>query len=266
MEVVPLGSADEIAVVAADVIESLVRRKPAAVLGLATGSTPLPAYRELIRRSQAGTGPSYTAVTCFNLDEYVGLPTPDGGGVHEQSYRATIARELTDGLGISPDRVFGPDPDADGLPSAGERYEAAIAQAGGVDVQFLGIGSDGHLAFNEPGSSLASRTRIKTLTAQTRKDNARFFGSLDEVPNHVLTQGLGTILEARHLLLIATGEGKAGAVAASVEGPVSASCPASVLQLHPHVTVLLEAAAASRLDRLAYYREVYAAKPAWQGL
>jgi glucosamine-6-phosphate deaminase len=204
-------------------------------------------------------------VTCFNLDEYVGLPAPDGG-VHEQSYRATIARELTDGLGIRPEQVNGPDPSPDGLPSAGERYEALIAQAGGVDVQFLGIGSDGHLAFNEPGSSLASRTRIKTLTAQTRKDNARFFGSPDEVPSHVLTQGLGTILEARHLLVIATGEGKAEAVAASVEGPLSASCPASVLQLHPHVTVLLDPAAAARLDRLGYYREVYAAKPAWQGL
>jgi glucosamine-6-phosphate deaminase len=261
MEVVPLGSAAEIATAAADVVEAVVRRKPAAVLGLATGSSPLPAYRELIRRHQAGTGPSYAAVTCFNLDEYVGLPPG-----HEQSYRATIARELTDGLGIRPDQVNGPDPSPDGLPSAGERYEALIAQAGGVDVQFLGIGSDGHLAFNEPGSSLASRTRIKTLTAQTRKDNARFFGSPDEVPNHVLTQGLGTILEARHLLVIAAGEGKADAVTASVEGPLSASCPASVLQLHPHVTVLLDPAAAARLDRLGYYREVYAAKPAWQGL
>ena len=265
MEVVPLGSAAEIAAVAADVVEAVIRRKPAAVLGLATGSTPLPAYRELIRRHEAGTGPSYTSVTCFNLDEYVGLSTPDGG-VHEQSYRATIARELTDGLGIRPDQVNGPDPSPDGLPTAGERYEALIARAGGVDVQLLGIGSDGHLAFNEPGSSLASRTRIKTLTAQTRKDNARFFGSPGDVPHHVLTQGLGTILEARHLLLIATGEGKAGAVAAAVEGPVSASCPASVLQLHPHVTVLLDAGAASRLGRLAHYREVYAAKPAWQGL
>lgn len=261
MEVVPLGSAAEIAALAADVVEAVVRRKPAAVLGLATGSSPLPAYRELIRRHQAGVGPSYTAVTCFNLDEYVGLPAG-----HEQSYRATIARELTDGLGIRPDQVNGPDPGPDGLQSAGERYEALIARAGGVDVQFLGIGSDGHLAFNEPGSSLASRTRIKTLTAQTRKDNARFFGSPDEVPNHVLTQGLGTILEARHLLVIATGEGKADAVAASVEGPLSASCPASVLQLHPHVTVLLDPAAASRLDRLGYYREVYTAKPAWQDL
>jgi len=261
MEVVPLGSADEIAALAADVFEAVVRRKPAAVLGLATGSTPLPAYRELIRRDQAGAGPSYAAVTCFNLDEYVGLPAG-----HEQSYRTTIARELTDGLGISPERVNGPDPAPDSLPTAGSRYEELIAQAGGVDVQVLGIGSDGHLAFNEPGSSLASRTRIKTLTAETRKDNARFFDSPDQVPVHVLTQGLGTILQARHLLLIATGADKAAAVAAAVEGPVSASCPASVLQLHPHATVLLDPPAAAHLARLDYYREVYAAKPAWQGL
>src|ERR1700722_4373677 len=264
MEVVPLGSAAEIAAVAADVVEAVVRRKPAAALGLATRSTPLPASREPGRRCRAGTGPSYANVTCFNLDEYVGLPASDGA-VHEQSYRATIARELTDGLGISPGQVNGPDPGPDGLPSAGGGYEAPIAAAGGVDVQFLGIGTDGHLAFNEPGSSLASRTRIKTLTEQTRKDNARFFGSPDEVPTHVLTQGLGTILQARHLLLIVTGGGKAAAAAAAVEGPVSASCPASVLQLHPHVTVLLDEAAAARLDRLGYYAEVYAAKPAWQG-
>ncbi len=266
MEVVPLGSVGEIAGGAADVIESRGRRKPAAVLGLATGATPLPAYQELTRRHRAGAGPSYAAVTCFNLDEYVGLPPNAAGGVHEQSYRATIARELTDGLGISPGQVNGPDPSPDGLPTAGERYEALIAAAGGIDVQFLGIGTDGHLAFNEPGSSLASRTRIKTLTAQTRKDNARFFGSPDEVPTHVLTQGLGTILRARHLLLIVTGQSKADAVAAAVEGPVSASCPASVLQLHPHATVLLDPAAAARLGRLDYYTEVYEAKPAWQGL
>jgi glucosamine-6-phosphate deaminase len=261
MEVVPLGSADEIAVLAADTVEAVVRRKPAAVLGLATGSTPLPTYRELRRRHAAAAGPCYTEVTCFNLDEYVGLPAG-----HEQSYRATIARELTDGLGIGSDRVNGPDPSPGGLPTAGERYEALIAAAGGIDLQFLGIGSDGHLAFNEPGSSLASRTRIKTLTTQTRKDNARFFGSPDEVPTHVLTQGIGTILQARHLLLIVTGESKADAVADAVEGPVSASCPASALQMHPHVTVLLDQGAAARLRRLAYYREVYAAKPAWQGL
>ena len=129
-----------------------------------------------------------------------------------------------------------------------------------------GIGSDGHLAFNEPGSSLSSTTRIKTLTEQTRRDNARFFGSLDEVPHHVLTQGLGTILRARHLLLIATGSAKAEAIAAAVEGPLTASCPASVLQLHPHATVLLDPDAASQLARADHYREVYAAKPGWQGL
>ena len=260
MEVVPLGSADEIAALAANTVEAVVRRRPNAVLGLATGSTPLPTYQELIKRHKAGTAPSYEAVTCFNLDEYVGLP--DG---HEQSYRATIARELTDGLDIAPSRVHGPDPSDP--QTAGERYEALIAESGGVDVQFLGIGSDGHLAFNEPGSSLASRTRIKTLTAQTRKDNARFFeDDAAEVPTHVLTQGIGTILQARHLLLIATGEGKAEAIAAAVEGPLSASCPGSALQLHPHVTVLLDPGASSQLRRLDYYREVYAAKPAWQGL
>ena len=261
MEVVPLGSADEIAAVAADVVEALVGAIPTAVLGLATGSTPLPTYRELIRRHEAGLAPAYDEVRCFNLDEYVGLP--DG---HPQTYRATIARELTDGLGIAPEQVHGPDPAAEGLPGAGERYEVAIEAAGGIDLQLLGIGSDGHLAFNEPGSSLASRTRIKTLTQRTRADNARFFGSVDEVPLHVLTQGLGTILRARHLLLIATGASKADAVAQALEGPLTASCPASVLQLHPHATILVDTAAASALRRIDHYREVYAAKPRWQNL
>ncbi|MEQ6902889.1 glucosamine-6-phosphate deaminase [Nocardioides sp. YIM 152588] len=261
MEVVPLAGALEAAELAADVVEDVVRRRPDAVLGLATGSTPLPTYAELVRRHRDGTGPGYGRVRCFNLDEYVGLPAG-----HPESYRATIARELTDALGIPAARVHGPDPSPDGLATAGERYEAALTAAGGVDVQILGIGSDGHLAFNEPGSSLASLTRLKTLTQQTREDNARFFGSLDEVPRHVLTQGLGTILRARHLVLLATGSGKADALAAAVEGPVSASCPASVLQLHPHVTVLADDGAAKLLERRDHYREVYDAKPAWQGL
>jgi glucosamine-6-phosphate deaminase len=259
MELVPLPSPDEVARVAADIVEELVARRPGAVLGLATGSTPLPTYQELIRRHRAAEGPVWDRVTTFNLDEYVGLPAG-----HEQSYLATIRRELTDGLGIDPARVHGPDPAASGLPTAGERYEAAIADAGGVDLQILGIGTNGHLAFNEQGSSLGSPTRIKTLTAQTRRDNARFFGSPEEVPLHVLTQGIGTILRAGHLVLIATGAGKADAVAAAVEGPVSASCPASVLQLHPHATVLVDDAAGAGLERLDYYAEVYAGKPAWQ--
>jgi glucosamine-6-phosphate deaminase len=259
MEVVPLASPAEVGAIAADTIEALVRRVPEAVLGLATGSSPLPAYQELIRRHRDGSAPSYDGVRCFTLDEYVGLPVG-----HPESYRETIFRELTDGLGIARDKVASPD--ASDPEHAGPRYEEAILAAGGVDVQVLGIGADGHLAFNEPGSSLASATRMKTLTDQTRRDNARFFGSVDEVPRHVLTQGLGTILRARHLLLIATGAGKAAAVAAAVEGPLSASCPASVLQLHPHATVLADEAAASALERLDHYREVYAGKPSWQAL
>jgi len=261
MEVVPLASEAEIAALAADTIEALVRTRPAAVLGLATGSSPLPAYQELIRRHELGTAPSYAEIMAFLLDEYVGLPTG-----HPQSYRATITRELTDALGIPKDRVASPDPDPDRLPDAGPRYEAAIKAAGGIDLQVLGIGADGHLAFNEPSSSLSSTTRLKTLTDQTRRDNARFFDSLDAVPRHVVTQGLGTILRARHVVLLATGEHKAEAIASAVEGPVSASCPASILQLHPHASVLLDEAAAARLTRASYYREVYANKPSWQGL
>jgi glucosamine-6-phosphate deaminase len=259
VEIVPLDTDAEVATLAADTIEALVRARPAAVLGLATGSSPVAMYAELVARHRTGTGPSYEEVRAFLLDEYVGLPPG-----HPQSYRATIARELTDDLGLPADRVHSPDPTD--LPTAGAAYEAQLAEAGGVDLQVLGIGSDGHLAFNEPGSSLSSTTRIKTLTEQTRRDNARFFGSLDQVPHHVLTQGLGTILRARRLLLIAIGAGKAAAVAAAVEGPLSASCPASVLQLHPHATVLLDAEAAAQLERADHYREVYAAKPDWQGL
>jgi glucosamine-6-phosphate deaminase len=261
MEIVLLPDEAAIGVLVADAVEALVRSRPDAVLGLATGSSPLPVYRELVARHRDGRGPSYERVRTFNLDEYVGLPAG-----HLQTYRATIARELTDALGLDPAQVHGPDPDPDGLPSAGARYEQALAAAGGVDLQLLGVGTDGHLAFNEPGSSLASRTRLKTLTEQTRQDNARFFGSAEEVPRHVLTQGLGTILDARHLVLVATGVGKATAVAAAVEGPVTASCPASVLQHHPHVSVLLDEAAGSLLERAAYFREVAAHKPDWQRL
>ncbi|WP_028658787.1 glucosamine-6-phosphate deaminase [Nocardioides insulae] len=260
MEIVPLTDAAQVGRIGADTVEALVASDPAAVLGLATGSSPLPLYRELIRRHRDGTGPSYARVRTFNLDEYVGLP-PD----HPQSYLATIRRELTDPIGLPRAQVHGPDVTPEGLPEAGERYERAIASAGGIDLQILGIGGDGHLAFNEPGSSLASLTRITTLTQRTRSDNARFFDSPDDVPRHVLTQGLGTIRRAAHLLLVATGRDKAVAVAAALEGPVSASCPASVVQLHRHVTVLLDEAAAAQLGRLDYYREVYAAKPDWRG-
>jgi glucosamine-6-phosphate deaminase len=260
VEVVILPDADVIASVAADVVVGLLSGKPESVLGLATGSSPLGVYRQLIERHRAGEV-SFAAARGFLLDEYVGLPAE-----HPQRYRSVIGEVLEQYVDFAPGAVRGPDGNASDLPGACARYEAAIAAAGGVDVQLLGIGTDGHVGFNEPGSSLSSRTRVKTLTDQTRADNARFFAAPDEVPRHVVTQGLGTISDARHLLLVATGVGKAAAVQAMAEGPVSAFCPASVLQLHPHVTVLLDDAAASSLALGDYYRETYANKPGWQGL
>jgi glucosamine-6-phosphate deaminase len=261
MEVVVCPSAREAGTLVADAIEQLLGTKPDAALGLATGSSPLVVYDELARRVQAGTMTLQRA-RGFLLDEYVGLPTG-----HEQSYRSVILRDLVDRVDLDPARVLGPDGTATDLVGECAAYEEAIRSAGGVDLQLLGVGTDGHVAFNEPGSSLASRTRIKTLTNQTRRDNARFFGDDPEaVPRHCLTQGIGTILEARHLVLVASGQGKAEAVRQLVEGPVSASWPATALQLHPHVTVLVDPGAASLLERRDHYVETYAAKPGWQGL
>jgi glucosamine-6-phosphate deaminase len=260
VEVVIAASQAEIGAIVADAIETLLRRRPDAVLGLATGSSPLPVYDELERRCQDGRL-SFASATAFLLDEYVGLP-PE----HPQSYRAVIHREFTSRVDLDVERVHGPDGLAEDLPAACAAYEEAIRTAGGIDLQLLGVGGDGHIGFNEPGSSLASRTRLKTLTGQTREDNARFFGSIDDVPRHVLTQGVGTILEARHLVLVAAGARKADAIAKTVEGPVSAFFPASALQLHPHASVVIDGAAAARLSLTDYYRETYAGKPDWQGL
>jgi glucosamine-6-phosphate deaminase len=260
MEVV-IAPAEELAVLAADTIEALLRRRPDAVVGLATGSSPLKVYDELARR-HAESGLSFERARGFMLDEYVGLPAE-----HPERYRNVIERDLASRVGWAPERVQGPDGLADDLPAACAAYEEAIAAAGGVDVQILGIGTDGHIAFNEPGSSLASRTRIKTLTKQTREDNARFFGGdVAKVPTHCLTQGLGTIMAARHLVLLATGRQKAEAVHQLVEGPISAMWPGTIMQMHPHATVLVDDAAASRLQLADYYRQTYASKPSWQGL
>ncbi|NOJ58671.1 glucosamine-6-phosphate deaminase [Arthrobacter sp. 260] len=260
MEVVILPDQAAIATLAADAIEALVRRKPDAVLGLATGSSPLGVYDELATRHQRD-GLSFAAAHGFALDEYVGLPAG-----HPESYREVIRREFTDRIDISPGNVHSPDGAATDIPAACAAYEEAIRLAGGVDLQLLGVGTDGHIGFNEPGSSLVSRTRIKSLIMQTRKDNARFFGSIDEVPHHVVTQGLGTIMDARHVVLIATGAQKARAVHDFVEGPVAAVCAASILQMHPHATILIDDAAASGLKLGDYYRHTYANKPPWQGI
>ncbi|WP_422935857.1 glucosamine-6-phosphate deaminase [Sinomonas sp. P47F7] len=257
MEIIVLPDANAVARTAADIIQARVERGPA-VLGLATGSTPLGTYRELIRRHR-DEGLSFADAQAFTLDEYLGLPAD-----HPESYRSVIRREFTDSVDFRVGAVHSIDGQADDPEAEAARYDAEIAAAGGVDVQLLGIGTDGHVGFNEPMSSLASRTRIKTLTEQTRRDNARFFPSLEDVPHHVLTQGLGTIREARHLLLIGLGEPKARAIAAAVEGPIAANCPASALQLHPHTTVLVDTAAASQLEHTEYYQYTHAQKPAWQ--
>jgi glucosamine-6-phosphate deaminase len=261
MEVIILESTAEIGRVAADAIEALLIRKPDAVLGLATGSSPLSIYDELVDRHAAGRL-SFARARGFTLDEYVGLP-PD----HPERYRHVIDTVFASRVDFAPGAVAGPDGLADDLPGACARYEEAIAAAGGIDVQILGIGTDGHIGFNEPGSSLASRTRIKTLTQQTRMDNARFFGGdIDAVPTHCLTQGLGTIMDARHVILVATGRSKAEAVHHLAEGAVTAMWPASILQHHPHATVLVDDAAAQRLQLADYYRETYRSKPDWQGV
>ncbi|MCW2516045.1 MAG: glucosamine-6-phosphate deaminase [Mycobacterium sp.] len=261
MEVVICRDAKEIGAIAADAIGALLTRKPDAVLGLATGSSPLAIYDELATRYEAGLI-SFQQARGFTLDEYVGLPAD-----HPERYRTVIDTVFVSRVNFAPGAVQGPDGGAADIPAACSAYEDAIRAAGGVDLQILGIGTDGHIAFNEPGSSLASRTRIKTLTSQTRIDNARFFdGDVESVPTHCLTQGLGTIMEARHLVLVATGRSKAEAVHHLVEGAVSAMWPATILQHHPHVTVLLDDAAARRLQLIDYYRETYRSKPGWQGI
>lgn len=261
MEVIILADAATIGCVAADAVGALLDRKPDAVLGLATGSSPLAIYDELAARCSAGQI-SFRQARGFTLDEYVGLPAG-----HPERYRNVIDTVFVSRVDFAPGAVLGPDGLATDIPTACAAYEDAIRGAGGVDLQILGIGTDGHIGFNEPGSSLASRTRIKTLTQQTRLDNARFFGDdLDAVPTHCLTQGLATIMAARHVILVALGRSKAEAVHHLVEGAVSAMWPATILQHHPHVTVLLDDAAAQRLQLIGYYRETYRSKPDWQGI
>jgi glucosamine-6-phosphate deaminase len=240
--------------IAARLISKLIREKPNAVLGLATGSTPLALYRKLVALKL-----DWSKVRTFNLDEYVGI-SPQ----HPQSYHSFMWENLFQHVNVRVKSVHIPDGMANDIPTSCELYEKEIRAAGGIDLQVLGIGTDGHIGFNEPTSSLVSRTRIKTLTQQTIRDNARFFGSEENVPHHVITMGIGTIMDARQNLLIAFGKSKASAIAEAIEGPISAMNPASALQLHPRVTVCLDEAAAAELKLKDYYRQVLDHKPEWQ--
>jgi len=258
MEIVIMPTAAEVGIAAGAEIIRLVTAKPDAVLGLATGSSPLGIYAELARAKAAGEI-DFGLVRGFALDEYVGIPMD-----HPQSYAYVIRTEVVEPLGLNPATVQVPDGRAADILTACERYESDIVAAGGIDLQILGIGANGHIGFNEPTSSFASRTRIKTLAPQTLADNARFFDRAEKVPTHCLTQGLGTIMRARQIVLVAQGEQKADAVAAAIEGPVASRWPGSVLQHHEHVTIVIDEAAASKLELADYYRYVHENKPVWQ--
>jgi glucosamine-6-phosphate deaminase len=259
MEIIIKQDGQTGSVAAAKVIERTVREKPNAVLGLATGSTPLPLYGELIRMHKE-EGLDFSQVTTFNLDEYIGLERD-----HSQSYYTFMWENLFSQINIKAENVHLPDGMATDVPAFCAEYERKIVEAGGIDIQVLGIGSDGHVGFNEPTSSFASRTRIKTLTRQTVADNARFFdGDEAKVPIHCITMGIGTIMDARMNLMLAFGEGKAEGIAASVEGPVSSMMPASILQHHANAKIFIDEAASAKLELSDYYRWVYEGKPEWQ--
>ncbi|AOT07979.1 MULTISPECIES: glucosamine-6-phosphate deaminase [Pseudoalteromonas] len=252
MQIVILKNAAEVAAYGADIFEKQLNRKAESVLGLATGSTPVALYQNLIEKNKQGDISFKDAIT-FNLDEYLGLE-----GTHPQSYRYFMNEQLFNHVDINKDHTHVPPGNAKNPVEACQEYEAHIAAAGGIDVQLLGIGRNGHIGFNEPSSGLTSRTRVKTLTKETIDDNARFFGPDEYQPHLSITMGIGTILDAKKVVLLATGENKAEAIKATVEGPLTASCPASALQLHRDAVIVIDEAAASKLDNIEFYKHIEA--------
>jgi glucosamine-6-phosphate deaminase len=248
-----LESAEAVAAKAAHVCAELIHRKPDARLGLATGATSRALYAELCRRHRRSEL-SFARVETFNLDEYVGI-----GAQHPRSFHRAMRDSLFAHVDIDPANTHLPAGDAADPVAEADAYEAAIRAAGGIDLQVLGVGRNGHIGFNEPGSSLGSRTRVTTLSRATLRDNQ--LGEPDpEAPVMAITMGVGTILDARALLVMATGATKAAAMAAALEGPLSASCPASAIQLHPYATVLLDPEAAADLRLTEYYELVARAR------
>jgi glucosamine-6-phosphate deaminase len=230
-----------------------VRRDPSLTLGLATGSTTIGVYAELARMHRE-EGLDFSKVVTFNLDEYVGLPAD-----HPQSFRFFMQQNLFRHINVDPANIHIPDGTCRGnYDEYCASYEKSIRQAGGIDLQILGIGRNGHIGFNEPASSLGSRTRLKALTRETLEDNRKFFASDEEMPKCAITVGIGTILEARRIVLLAAGSSKAKAVARAIEGPITASVTASALQLHPDVTFIVNEEAAAELAQKEYYRRILA--------
>ena len=258
MEIIIRETAEECAEFAARIVEKFLRENERPILGLATGSTPQRLYKILSQKHREKVISFRDCVT-FNLDEYVGL-TPD----HVQSYRYYMNTEVFQHTDIQLENTHMPDGMAADLRQECQNYEAAIHSSGGIGLQILGIGSNAHIGFNEPMCSLSSRTWVKILSCVTIRANARFFNSPEEVPKHCITMGIGTIMEAKHCIVLANGETKAEAVVRMVEGPISANCPASILQMHPHTTVILDEAAAERLQNKSHYTWVEQNKLAWQ--
>ena len=243
MRVIVKKDYDEMSKLSAQLIADVVRKNPRAVLGLATGSTPLGTYKELIRLHRE-EGLDFSQVVTFNLDEYVGLDHE-----HDQGYYYFMYHNLFKHININLDNVHVPSGTAEDVEAMCEEYEDMIEEFGGIDIQLLGIGGNGHIAFNEPGTAVFSRTSWVALDERTIEDNARFFKSKNEVPRYAVSMGIGTILEARAVVLLANKESKADAIAKSVEGPITAMVPASALQLHVNCTIITDAAAATKLTR-----------------
>ncbi len=255
MEVAVFKKYEEMSLAAAREVADVLNAKPNAVLGLATGSTPLGLYQELAKMCKRGEL-DFSHVTTFNLDEYVGLPI-----THPQSYHHFMHESFFKHINIPPQNVHIPSGTTNNYRSFCEWYEQRIRDVGGIDLQILGIGSDGHIGFNEPGSSLSSRTRLKTLAKSTIDDNARFFADRKDVPIYAITMGVGTILDAKRIIMLANGANKSEAIAAAVEGPVAGMVTASALQMHPEVMVFLDEAAAGQLKMRDYYDWVQTYKP-----
>jgi len=258
VEVIICPTAEKASELTANLISDTIRRNPAAVLGFATGRTPESVYR-LLCEKHSREALDFSGIVTFNLDEYIGIPAS-----HPQSYRSTMQNALFKHVNICPANTHLPDGMAADLDAECLRYEEEIAKAGGIDLQLLGIGLNGHLAFNEPLSSLSSRTRTKSLTPETREQNGVFFGGASSVPSRAITMGVGTILDSRWCLLLATGSSKADVLHRAIEGPVCSVVTASALQLHKRCTVIVDEAAATKLEFSDYYRWVFQNEPEWE--
>jgi glucosamine-6-phosphate deaminase len=258
MEVIIQPTESAAASLIARIVAHDLRANPHLVLGLATGKTMEQVYRQLVRLHK-DEKLDFSLCSTFNLDEYVGLFPSD-----PNSYRHYMDNHLFRHVNVDPRNTHLPNGLAEDLDAECRHYEALIQRFGGIDLQIVGIGKAGHIGFNEPLSALRSRTRVKALTPTTLKQNASLFGSEDKMPRRAITMGVGTIIEARRCLLLATGSSKAGVVSKAVEGPITSMISATALQLHPRCTVVVDEAAAEELTEKEYYRWVFANEPEWE--